>query len=182
MNRKAQIAGQVVIMIMAVIVFTMVLLYGYKSIKGIDTTRKQVEIIEFSESLKSAVKKISLDFGSVKRVDLSVPAAYQEVCFVDIAHVDLGQLEKKSVLIADSVRTNLKSPEAQNVFTIPISETPIRVEKIAVNSSKECAGKNGNNLNGDHYGNGFICIPTPTGKLSLRLEGMGDRTCVREWK
>lgn len=172
-------------MVMAVIIFSMVLIYGYNAIKQINTTRQQVEIIEFSESLKSAIKRTALDYGSVKRYDFKVPATYKEVCFVDLDTMKSFPnkitgptgLEAKSALIADTVKTNIGAKDAQNVFTIPIAETPIKVEKISVNSTAECP-----DLTGHTPGSGWICIPTPTGKLSLRLEGMGDRTCVREWK
>jgi len=180
MKRTGQIMGQVVAMVAAIIIFGLVLLYGYKAIKNIEHTRQQVEIIEFSESLKSAVKRIALDFGSVKRTDLKVPSQYQEVCFADLDILRnrgrLDELRKKSALIANIVESNSDPKTGQNVFTIPLSETPIKVEAIEVNGTRPCP--NG----GKDKGSGFICIPTPSGRLSLRLEGLGDKTWVCEWK
>ena len=103
-------------MVMAVIIFSMVLIYGYNAIRQINATRQQVEVIEFSESLKSAIKRTALDYGSVKRYDFKVPAAYKEICFVDLDAMKSFPnkitgptgLEAKSALIADTVKTNLR--------------------------------------------------------------------------
>jgi len=191
--KKGQIIGQVVIMVMSVIVFSMVLLYGYKSIKSIESTRSQVEIVQFGENLKAGIKRIAQDYGSVKKLDLQVPIAYKEVCFVDLSKVkapgyEWSSLTTKSALIADAVKS-ASEKEGQNVFTIPLSDTPIKVERIAVaNIPLKCPRgfippvAPSTDPTDDPFDKGWICIPTPTGKLSLRLEGLGDRTCVREWK
>jgi hypothetical protein len=49
----------------------------------------------------------------------------------------------------------------ENVFLIPI--TPIRVSKMEIDG-------------------GYLCIQPRGNKISLRLEGLGDRTKVSEWQ
>ncbi len=155
---KAQIMGQVFIFILAAAIFMMILVYGYKAIAGFTQKSEEVALIDMKTSLQSAVEEISLDYGSVKKLELTIPSKYYEICFVDLS-VDAPPtaFQEEHPLMFDAWLSG-----AQNVFLVPMAETPITVGKIVIDQE-------------------YFCLPVKSGKISLRLEGLGDSTKISEW-
>jgi hypothetical protein len=156
--RKAQIIGQVFVMILAAAIFIMILVYGYKAIVGFTQQSEEVALIDMKTNLESAVEEISLDYGSVKRLELAIPTKYSEICFVDLnVETPPEEFRTKHPLMYDAWLSG-----AQNVFLVPMAETPISIGKIVVDRE-------------------YLCITVRSGKAMLRLEGLGDSTKVSEW-
>jgi hypothetical protein len=160
-TKKAQIIGQVFIFILAAAIFIMILLYGYKAIVGFSQRSEQVALIDMKMTLESGVEEISLDYGSVKKLELGIPTKYSEICFVDLS-VEEPPLEfmEEHPLMYDAWISG-----AQNVFLAPMAETPINIGKIKIS---------------DRYP-GYLCLPIKSGKVTLRLEGLGDSTEISDW-
>ena len=113
-------------------------------------------------TLESGVEEISLDYGSVKKLDLSIPSKYSEICFVDLGMEEPPlEFRDEHPLMYDAWLSG-----AQNVFLVPMAETPINVGKIKIS---------------DMYP-GYLCLPIRSGKITLRLEGLGDSTEISEWE
>ncbi len=157
-KKKAQIMGQVFIFILAAALFILILTYGYKAIAGFGKRSEQVALIEFQTSLESAVKSISLDYGSVKRIELILPSKYTEICLVDLSLPPSSEFEQIHPRMHEAWLS-----ETQNVFLTPMEESPIDVGKISVGPK------------------GYLCVPIAGGRVVLRLEGIGDRTGISEW-
>ena len=163
--RRGQILGQVFILILASAIFILILLYGYRAIGQFTQRSEQVAFIDFENTLRDAVKQVSLDFGSVKRVDISVPRKYRELCVFcspDLRYVGQGcnptdAFRQEHPLLADSWEGG-----AQNVFLVPLAETPILIDRLEARD-------------------GGFCTPIIEGKVALRLEGKGDRTFASPW-
>ena len=81
--KKGQIAGQIFIYVIAVVVVGLIIAYGYSAIKGFSQKGEQVEYITLKSSLENSVKAIVSDYGSIKRPDISVPGKYEMICFVN---------------------------------------------------------------------------------------------------
>lgn len=158
-NKKSQIMGQVFIFILAAAIFILILTYGYKAISGFSKRSEQVALVEFQTELESAVKSISLDYGSVKRSELTLPAKYTEICFVDLDREPSADFEAEHPRMYEAWAGG-----TQNVFLTPMEDSPINVGKIYVGSS------------------GYLCLPISGGKVTLRLEGLGDKAGITEWQ
>lgn len=159
MNR-GQILGQVFILILASLIFILILVYGYKAIGQFSNRSEQIALIDFQNNLANAVKSISLDFGSVKRLDLTVPSRYQQLCVL----CTNSQICAPSDTFAQAHPLLVESWQggSQNVFLVPLSETPILLERVEAKD-------------------GAFCTPFIQGKVSLRLEGKGDHTYIGPW-
>jgi hypothetical protein len=169
--KKAQVVGQVFILILAALVFILILLYGYRAISSFGERSEQVALIDFETDLASEVETMSLKFGSVKRLDLTLPTRYREVClFCD------PELTKKGLASCDPALSSAQTFKqdntllfesweggAQNVFFRPLADTQILIENLEVQG----------------VGN---CTSVIDGRVSLRLEGKGDRTLVSSWE
>lgn len=157
--KKAQIMGQVFILILAGALFILILTYGYKAIAGFGSRSEQVAYIEFQTELESAVKSISLDYGSVKKVELSLPPKYTEVCFVDLDMEPSEEFEAMHPRMYEAWAT-----KSQNVFLTPIEESPMDVGDIYLGEK------------------GYLCLPLVGGKVTLRLEGLGNKAGISGWQ
>lgn len=156
--KKAQIIGQVFIFILAAALFILILTYGYKAIVGFSKRSEQVALVEFQTELESAIRSISLDYGSVKKLELTLPAKYIEVCFVDLNMQPSSEFEQIHPRMHEAWVSG-----TQNVFLTPMEENPFNVGKISLGEK------------------GYLCFPITAGKITLRLEGLGERTGISQW-
>jgi len=170
--KRAQIIGQVFILILAAAVFIMILLYGYKAVSQFSERSKQVAFVSFEEDFKKAVKDASLDYGGVKKLELTLPSGYQELCVFcspdfksswtgcnNIVSPEYQQLQQDHPLLVESWNGG---KSAQNVFLVPFAETPINIDRVEVATV------------------GF-CTNVIQGRVTLKLEGKGDRVVVSVW-
>ena len=154
-HNHAQLIGQVVMFVLAAIIFGMILLYGYQAIHSFLEKGRAVALATFYTDLAQGVDLIKRDVASVSRLELSLPAQYTEVCIAD-------PIDEKGMLQAENLRMyNAWISGSENIFLIPPSPQPFKIEDIIVP-------------------HGAFCIPN-TGKIILRLEGTGDKTQVTPW-
>lgn len=166
MNNRAQTIGQVFIFIIAGLVFVLILGYGYKAIMGFVQRGEEVQLIDFRNELDSAVTTIKRDYGSVQRVDLRLPPKTEEVCFVtsnpdDAKDPTFSALKQERPLLYSVWVTG-----SENVFLIP------RVQK---------AGIFINDIIVDPAGKGYACLNVVANRISLRVEGTGNKAIISEW-
>ena len=171
-SKKAQIIGQVFVFVLAAILFSLILLYGYKVIVGFGERSKQVALIELETNLEGIVKSISIDYGSVKIKEFRIPSDFNAICFVDMDYTGnlADTLGVEHPIIYNTVKSNIGAGDkgTQNVFLIPLSDTPLKIGDIAIEQDS-------NNL---RYDDGYLCIDIVKGRIKLRLEGLGDKTGV----
>jgi hypothetical protein len=158
-SKKSQIMSQVFIFILAAAIFILILTYGYKAIAGFSKRSEEVALVEFQTQLESAVNGIRQDYGSVKKLELTLPAKYIEICFVDLDRIPHGDFQQEHPRMYDAWESG-----TQNVFLVPIEESPINVGKIYVGER------------------GYLCFDIVGGRLDLRLEGLGDTTSIIQWQ
>lgn len=170
--RKAQIVGQVFIYVLAAIVFSIILLFGYKAISGFMDRGSEVALLDLKQEVQSAIRSIASS-PDVEKKTLYIPNKYQTICF--LGNVTDGEKTStclcngvpgckginesdENALICDAWRSGTK----QNVFLVPLADIEIVVDRIVLD---------------DHY----LCVPVAQGRVELRLEGMGRATRIREW-
>ena len=152
--------SQIFIYILAIILFSFILLYGYSVIKSWTSEIDDVRYLDFVKRLESSVKLYS-DYGDVNIKTFDAPSGYKGICFVDLSVPDPG-----SKGICQSTRGDYNpiicdswKAKNQNVFLVPPAETPITLEEIKVSS-------------------GYKCFDFRNGKVTIRFEGLGDRTKI----
>lgn len=157
-DRRAQMLGQVIVFVLAAIIFVLILGYGYRAIISFQEQGRQVALLDFKTELETAIESISRDYGSVRTITLITPSEFTGLCIVDSQ--DAGRLRDTHPLLYNAWRSG-----SENVFLLPITKQsfPIKLEHIEVYGTD---GKRG-----------FLCFEN-TRSIKLRLEGMGDRTKV----
>lgn len=174
--KKAQIISQVFVLILAAIVFILILSYGYSALNNIWQRSEQVAFIDFSTTLQSEVKAISLSYGSVKKLDLSgLPTKYKTICVVTGEKKDRtadsrsgAQLE--GLPLAYPLIYELYEPGGANVFFVPSAPQNIKLPNIEASPNPDGSGTKK-----------WFCIPVDRGDVTLRLEGLGNSVRVSPW-
>ncbi|MBW2963901.1 hypothetical protein KY363_00435 [Candidatus Woesearchaeota archaeon] len=175
--RKAQVAGQIFIYILAVVVVGLIIAYGYSAIKGFTEKGKQVEYITLKTTIENSVKGMVSDYGSIKRPDISVPGKYTMVCFVDRSRS--GDASSTAMCTSTSGAEEYFEPVAcsgwqtgrDDVFLIPDGS-----ESFSVGATLEIT-----NTGKAYSGQPFICFEVVNNKIKLQLESKGDRVVVSEY-
>lgn len=168
-SRKSQIFGQVFIYILAIIIFSLVLLYGYKTIKDFSKKAEDVSLIQLTTDIKTSVKKISSDYGSVIKKELSIPGKYRYVCFVDLQYH--AQTAGTGICIDGNpdyhptICNSWEDATQQNMFLITVKEEiqPYYIQGIEIEDK-------------------YKCLYVKERKIVLRLEGKGDYVELSEWE
>lgn len=115
-NKKAQISGQVFVYVLAAVVIGLLLFIGVKAITSIATMGSRVNLDSLKSDFQSNVETISRQYGSVKKIELNIPNAFDEICFVD-AMEDDGEFKfATSVIANDIIRGSVESGTKDNVF------------------------------------------------------------------
>jgi len=161
--KKAQVAGQVFVFMIAIVLAGLILLYGYNAIFGQDGfihRTEQIAIVRFETDLSSAVSSISSDYGSIKKFESALPSEYQKVCLLDLSKSSGSICNPDSSdyhpIICDAWQT---TGNTQNVFLVPMTDTAITVSTLEIEQ-------------------GSICFPVRKGKVTFWLEGKGDKTKI----
>ncbi len=164
-NCKAQIMGQVFIFLLGILLATLILLYGYRAISGFIGGTQRISLVKFKTNLESAVRTISTQYGDVDKLELNLPSTYQKVCFVQTGYAGLSTglcsntHQDYDPIICDVWTT---PGNDQNVFLIPMAESPIKVLPLEIDG-------------------GYICVSSIQGRVTIRLQGLGNRTKVSKW-
>lgn len=177
-GKKGQIAGQIFIYVIAVVVVGLIIVYGYSAIKGFSQRGEEVEYIGLKTTIENSVKGITSDFGSIQRPDISIPGKYEYVCFVnkELAASDAGKAKIADSPICTGVGDvdEVYSPVAceawkigrDNVFLLPDGADSFEVGNIVLRTP---------GVTGDAD---YLCFEVIANKINLQLKGLGDRAEV----
>ena len=157
--KKAQMStSQIFTYILALVVASMILLYGYTAISKMRSQTDTVSILQFKTDLTNAINSISYDFGSVEIKKLNMPTGFNQVCFVDINNVDTKIITEQ--LIKDSVDSQSKN----DIFLLGNGNVePMQVNGISVESD-------------------YKCIDSVSGKVNIQLEATGKSVLISQPK
>ena len=172
-KKKGQIVGEIFIFILAVAIFTLILVYGYRAIISFTTRGETVALLELQQQIERQVNVMSLDYGSTDKMEVKLPSEFTQICFVGYSQLDFAnaiQLDKSNnqykgipPLIIDALEGGTK----QNVFLIPFSDTPLQVGNISVNAPSSSPG--------------ILCLNATRGTATVLLEGLGASTRISHW-
>ena len=89
-KKKAQVAGQVLMYVLAIIVFAMTLLYGYKAIKSFTDQSTEISYLQLENDIKGDIEKVEGDSkGTVKKKVLNTMRPCAQQCNYPERNVDI---------------------------------------------------------------------------------------------
>jgi len=159
---KGQI-GQVLMFILAGLVFILIISYGYKAINEFIGRQEQVALVDVQDDVRSAVESVKRQYGSRRKLELRVPSRFEGVCVVNVdacpAQVVLGAESNDFALdwIVDACRSR-----SANVFLVPRG-LEFYVPDIVVDSPN------------------YVCAANVGGRVTFGVEGLGRSARVVEW-
>jgi len=157
-NKKSQVAGQILMYILAIIVFSLTLIYGYKAVKYFSDRGTEISYLQMENDIISEIKKIESDTtGTIKKKTLTIPGNYNHVCFVNSYPTIPTIILPEYPLIRDHV----SSAKDKNMFLAPPGDVSSYVGDIEIDG-------------------GVLCVPVKGGKITIRIESMGNRVKISE--
>ncbi|HEY9703722.1 MAG TPA: hypothetical protein V6C58_14840 [Allocoleopsis sp.] len=161
-KRKGQIAGQIFIYIMAVIVIGAIAIIGYSAIDKVLNKSCDAEKAVFKTNLEELIEKYT-SFGSVNKKTIRAPCEYDTICFVDssITSFDTPKILKDNFICANRlISDSVKSGSETNIFVKSNDKTiPIGYSQLV---SLTDADKNK-----------CLCIPAKNGNFYVTFTGKG---------
>ena len=154
---RAQSASMIVVFVLALLIGSLVMLFGYRSVRRILGQAETATLLTFKQDLESVTTTLS--YGSVRKADLKLPDSYTTICFADLDYLGSNlspelRFNVKFHVINDSVQ------DAQaNVFLFPDGSQSFLVGPLIVEG-------------------GFACANASAGRVTVGFEGMGNRTKV----
>lgn len=162
-NKRAQSAGEILIYILAIVVFSLTLMYGYKAIKSFVNTGTEIEYKQLENDITNEVDKVTSDtFGTIKRYELTIPGNYRQVCFVKSFPDYPLSISTPYGIINNAINKKLTK---NNMFLAPDGSVGFNIGDIDVNDP----------LN-------FECINLTGVKVTLKLESKGDHVTISRWQ
>jgi len=154
-HKRSQIIGQIFIYIVAIVLISFILVYGYKAIKMFQDKESRISYLQFKTDLQSGVRTIASDYGTVKTLKFQVPSGYRTVCFVR-SYPELPTLSNPDYPL---IVNNVNSDVGDNVFLVNDDmEESFSAGKIEVGDGED-----------------MLCLDVFSGTLKLRIEGRGNR-------
>lgn len=157
---RAQVIGQVLIFILAGLIFILIISFGYTGIKGFIEKSEAVTLVDFQNELEKNVEQVKRDYGSVRKVDLRLPVKFSGVCFTG-AQCPEGDVRMEGLRL-DWIKEACAAG-AGNVFLVP-RDMDLSIDGIEIPYPY------------------FACVPSVNGHVVLRMEGTGRTAKVSAWK
>ena len=115
-SKKAQPIGQIMMYLVALIILSLIIGYGYSAISDFRERGDEVISIKFKSELKELVKRTAYDYDSTLKEVLDLPVKYKHLCFIDINKDQDSNIKADGpfLLVFDS----WESGAFQNVFLV----------------------------------------------------------------
>ncbi|SRR3989338_2660516 len=160
MNRRAQNPGEIFIYILTIVIVGIIFLFGYQSIRELMKRTDDVEAIQFQKRLESAVKSVSPEYGTVKRLSLPLSDDFNEVCVLRNDESITTDPFAGYPLIRDAYTANSIAGvyKGDNFFLLDQQKRIIEAYKVGITEVQE----------------GLKCFPVDDGGVFMTLQGTGD--------
>ncbi len=160
MLKKSQIYGQVFIYVIAIVVTSLIFIFGYDAIKNLNNRVDKISCIKLKNELESAVKRMSMKYKSIERVDIQLCSNYKSLCLADYDIMNINNIiGSDDPVIQDSISSGAN----KNVFLMKeIAAESFYVGKVSVE-------------------NDVLCLNSVNNLISLKIEGGGDHAIISKW-
>lgn len=174
LNTKAQ-TSEIFFFILAIIIIGLLLLFGVKYIIELGTKVSQIDLVQFKTDLEGYADEIRPVYGKWKKIELTIPAGIDRVCFVQFPTTsDTFYIQDQGICQKDSADYDFLMCQAwqddttRNVYTDPFDELDIGIDLGAMDV-------------GDADTN-YLCIDTSSNILKIKMTGRGDHVLVQGWE
>lgn len=164
MDKKAQNPGQVLIYVLAIVIVSVIMIFGYRSIMEVKNRTDMMLRIEFQKKIESSIKSITSEFGRMRTVDFDLSNEYKAACFVrndGTTIMDPTPFEDYPIIL-DSIDAGNPT---KNIFLIKNKKEVaegFEIGKIRFKDDTEM----------------FKCINVKFSKLTLKIEGKGNYAVI----
>ncbi|HYD03198.1 MAG TPA: hypothetical protein VEC16_02765 [Alphaproteobacteria bacterium] len=163
--KKGQIAGQIFIYMMAVIVIGAIAIIGYGAISKVLTKSCDAEKASFKTNIEEMIEKYT-SYGSVNKKTMKAPCEYDTIIFVDTTSVSTPSGRNAFSCASNRIiQDSVKSGADINIFvmssdrTIPIGHSDLI--SLAEGSTTKC-----------------LVIDSKNGNFYMTLTGLGSSTQI----
>ena len=157
--KRGQLPSQPLVYILGLIILSLILFYGYRSIRTVQEPAETIAVERFKAELARDISTISNEYGSVINEDYWLPDGFNEICLVDLVGID--KVNPNHLVVHPLVKDSVMSSVKDNVFIIgPQQFEGFYVEEL--------------NLPPPH----FVCRKTDDRYIRLQFEGRGDSATV----
>jgi hypothetical protein len=174
--KQGQEAGHIFIYILAMVVFSLTLLYGYRAINSFNEQTKEISYVQLEHDIKNEVEKVKADtYGTIRKKVLTIPGNYKSVCFASSAEIMSSFYSSESLSVSSTdyslinyaliVLGSANRRTSNTMFLYPPGDKGFVVEDIKVADSSN-----------------FICINISGNAATIRLESLGDHVQVSRWQ
>ena len=163
-KKKAQIGGQIFIYILGLIIFSSLLIYGYKAVKDFRDRGDEVLLLKLYKDMDSSIQKTASDYGTVLKKELVIPSGYDEVCFVEKGKYSSTAdfCNDKHPIICDYWKDN--APENMFLMEGGLSKNEFAIGDIVIENDESA-----------------FCMDVTNGEVLLKIEGKGNYAVISPW-
>ena len=155
--RNAQLYNQIFVYILALVLVSAILIFGYNSIIGLRNRAEKISCIKMEDDLKNAVAEILSDYGSTKTKQFQLCQSYRQICFVETF--------RNPVLTAGTdpiIKDSIQSKTGKNAFLVDnIAKESFFIGNISVEPD-------------------VLCISSGNNNIRIRLEGKGTYAIISQ--
>ena len=160
--KNAQLYGQIFIYALTLVLISVILVYGYTSIKNFRQKTDDIVAAKFQNDIINAIQSITNDYGSVSKKELQVSGGTTQVCFVETYQMFNKQNPIGNIQLNNLVKNSIRDSD-KNVFLLENTlKSSFSAGRISVDRD-------------------VLCIKPANNRIVLRLEGMGDHAKISEW-
>jgi len=178
MMSKGQIAGQVFIYAMGLIIIGIVIVFGYIAIQDFIERSDQLSFVDFKTRLTTTIDDMTSEYGSVKHRTFQLPKGYSKICFLNVdPSIDPANLDAQFICVNSHVEHDplicnyLKSQtdnvvltgQKVNTFYIGDDESSFQVRDHTT-------------VELDHY----FCPEIKSGSFTIKVTGKGKYAEIGE--
>ena len=141
-------------LVLSMIIIGAILIFGFRAIAGTQKTLSDTKNSDFYIALKNELLRIRSSYAEVKKYEFSSDKI-TKVCFFDKDFFRTNNPDKVKTVINDPLIYDAVSTGSDNIFFM-----------VGKNIEKSDL------VDGITLEEGYLCIPSPDGRLRLTLEGM----------
>ena len=169
-TKKSQLYSQIFIYILAIVLISFILVYGYNAIHNFIERGEQIECLKFKNDLSNAIENILGDYGSVQIKEFSLCKGYSKICFVE----SFGSFDK-----------NNPKFRYLNDDNTPSTDDTLIIDSISSGSGRNVflidnTAKDSYNIGRISVDDDVLCIKAVNNNINLRLEGKGNHVLLSE--
>jgi hypothetical protein len=172
--KKAQ-SSEIFFYILAIVIVGLLLLFGVRYIIQLGSKMNQVDMIQFKTELEGYANDIRPSYGKWEKLEISVPAGIDILCFVQHNTFTASPLyiQQQGLCLKDNPDYNFlmcnawQEDTTRNVYTDPFDELDVGINLGAIDVGDSST-----------Y---YLCMDTSSGILKIKMTGKGDKVLIEEW-